>query len=53
MVRFITPIREKAVAIHSDEDYLRRVMKLGADKARSSALETMTMVRSAMGLNYY
>ncbi len=53
MVRFIAPIREKAAAIQSDTTYLRRVMQLGAEKARSSALETMALVRSAMGLNYY
>ena len=53
MVRFIAPIREKAAAIQSDTAYLRRVMQLGAEKARSSALETMSLVRSAMGLNYY
>lgn len=53
MVRFITPIREQAAALQSDESYLRRVMQLGAEKARSSALETLTLVRSAMGLNYY
>ena len=53
MVRFITPIREKAEAIRSDEKYLRGVMEMGAEKARKSARATMERVREAMGLNYY
>lgn len=53
MVRFITPIREKADAIRNDQKYLREVMEKGAEKARKSAAATMEKVRAAMGLNYY
>jgi tryptophanyl-tRNA synthetase len=53
MVGFITPIREKAAAIREDEQYLRKVMQQGAEKARASAQATMTLVKQAMGLNYY
>jgi len=53
MVRFITPIREKAEGIRNDAAYLKRVMEQGAEKARKSARQTMELVRSAMGLNYY
>jgi tryptophanyl-tRNA synthetase len=53
MVKFISPIREKADSIRNDEKYLREVMEKGAEKARKSARETMQMVREAMGLNYY
>jgi tryptophanyl-tRNA synthetase len=53
MVKFISPIREKADAIRNDEKYLKEVMEKGAEKARKSARETMLMVRQAMGLNYY
>ena len=52
MVNFISPIREKAKAIRSDEKYLRKVMEEGAEKARASAKATLTLVRDAMGLNY-
>ncbi|MES1222134.1 MAG: tryptophan--tRNA ligase [Bacteroidota bacterium] len=52
MVKFITPIREKAEAIRSDENYLKKVMELGAEKARKSAGATMELVRKAMGLDY-
>ncbi len=53
MVRFITPIREKADAIRNDEAYLKQVMEMGAEKARKSARVTMELVREAIGLNYF
>jgi tryptophanyl-tRNA synthetase len=53
MVRFITPIRERATAIKSDGVYLEKVMKEGAEKANISAAKTMSLVREAMGLKYY
>jgi tryptophanyl-tRNA synthetase len=53
MVKFITPIRQKADAIRNDEKYLKEVMEKGAEKARKSAKATMELVREAIGLNYY
>lgn len=53
MIRFITPIREKAESIYNDEKYLREVVEMGAEKARKSAGETILMVREAMGLRYF
>ncbi len=53
MVKFISPIRDKAEAIRNNEKYLQEVMEKGAEKARKSARETMLLVREAMGLNYY
>lgn len=53
MVKFISPIREKADAIRNDEKYLREVMEKGAEKARKSAAATMGLVREAIGLNYF
>jgi tryptophanyl-tRNA synthetase len=53
MVQFIRPIREKADAIRNDEKYLKVVMEKGAEKARTSAIATMKIVREVMGLNYY
>ena len=52
MVKFISPIREKAESIRNDKKYLSQVMEMGAVKANSSAAETMNLVRAAMGLNY-
>ncbi len=53
MVKFISPMREKATAIQQDEKYLTEVMEKGADKARKSAAATIQLVRQAMGLKYY
>lgn len=53
MVKFIAPIREKTETIRNDETYLRRIMEMGAEKARESAKATMENVRSYMRLKYY
>ncbi|MBS1664701.1 MAG: tryptophan--tRNA ligase [Bacteroidetes bacterium] len=53
MIAFITPIREKAEAIRNDEAYLRKVMDMGAEKARASAKVTLELAKEAIGLNYY
>jgi len=53
MVKFISPIREKVNAILGDEDYLRKVMEQGADKARKSAKATIELAREAIGLKYF
>ena len=52
MIRFITPIREKAKAIQNDEAYLSRIILLGREKAQESAAKTLALVRSAVGVNY-
>ena len=53
MVKFISPIRQKATDILGNEKYLKEVMERGAEKARESAGRTMKTVRKAMGLNYF
>jgi len=53
MVAFITPIRNKTNTILQDEEYLKKVMETGAEKARASAKTTMKLVREAIGLKYY
>ncbi|MGZ5190229.1 MAG: tryptophan--tRNA ligase [Flavisolibacter sp.] len=52
MVRFVAPIREKANAIRSDEKYLSKIIREGAEKSRESAGKTITAARKAIGLNY-
>ncbi|MGZ5255654.1 MAG: tryptophan--tRNA ligase, partial [Flavitalea sp.] len=49
MVKFITPIREKAESIRNNEAFLKEVMEHGAEKARKSAQETIRLVKDAMG----
>ena len=53
MVAFISPIRERVEGVLNDYNYLKEVMEFGAEKARTSARETLRMVREAIGLNYY
>ncbi len=52
MVKFISPIREKAFAIQNDKAYLSKIIKMGADKARASAGATLQLIRNAVGVNY-
>ena len=53
MVKFISPIREKAESIRNSPAYLKEVMEMGAEKARKSAQATIKLVREAIGLNYF
>ncbi|HZE82687.1 MAG TPA: tryptophan--tRNA ligase [Puia sp.] len=53
MVKFISPIREKADAIRNDQAYLREIMEKGAAKARVSAQATLLLAKEAIGLKYY
>lgn len=43
------PIRERIENIYNDEAYLAKVSKMGAEKARESAAQTMKLVRKAVG----
>ena len=53
MIKFISPIRKKVNSILEDEKYLQKVMLQGAEKARKSSEATISIVRQAMGLNYF
>lgn len=53
MVKFISPMREKANAIRQDESYLNKVMKEGAERSRESAAKTIELARKAIGVNYF
>ena len=53
MVKFIAPIREKAIDIQQDTNYLHRIMKMGKEKARESAAKTLDEARKNMGINFY
>ena len=49
MVKFTSPFREKISAILADEEYLGKVAKMGAEKARESAARTIKEVREIIG----
>jgi tryptophanyl-tRNA synthetase len=49
MINFTTPIRERIKDIYTDSDYLRKVVKMGAERARESASKTVRDVREIIG----
>jgi tryptophanyl-tRNA synthetase len=51
VVAFLTPIRERFDQIINDREYLGKVAAEGCDKARDSAVKTITEVRKAIGIN--
>ena len=50
IISFTTPIRERYLDICNNDDYLRKVAKMGAEKARESAAKTIKEVRLLMGI---
>jgi tryptophanyl-tRNA synthetase len=52
LIRFITPIREKAAALQNDPAEIDRILTMGAEKARESADATLTEVRKALGFRH-
>lgn len=46
---FVAPIREKILALSSDEENLLKIMRIGRDKARESASKTIKEVREIIG----
>ncbi len=50
IIKAVAPIRERIEAIRADDAYLRRVVALGAEKARESAMQTVADVRGMMGI---
>jgi tryptophanyl-tRNA synthetase len=52
MIAFIKPIREKAAEIQADPDKMKKLIKIGAEKARSRASNTLQIIRQSMNLNY-
>ena len=53
MIRFIAPVRQKAMGLMNDDRYLAEILAIGAEKAGKSAKTTMEIVRDAMRLKYY
>jgi tryptophanyl-tRNA synthetase len=49
IINFTAPFREKILSISSDNEYLRKVVSIGAEKARASASKTVREVREIIG----
>jgi len=53
MVAFIAPLSEKIRELSSDSDYLHKVARMGAEKARESASKTVRDVREIIGFKAF
>ncbi len=49
IINFTSPFREKIAELNSNNDYLRKVAMMGAEKARESASATIKEVREIIG----
>lgn len=49
IIKFTQPFRDKILTISSDDAYLRKVVNMGAEKARLSASKTVKEVREIIG----
>ncbi|MCX5805363.1 MAG: tryptophan--tRNA ligase [Proteobacteria bacterium] len=52
MMEELTPIRERAISLNENPDYIKDVINTGGDKCSIIAKETMNEVRKAVGLFY-
>ncbi|MDX9770998.1 MAG: tryptophan--tRNA ligase, partial [Tenuifilaceae bacterium] len=53
IVAFTEPFYTRIESILADTDYLRRVAKMGAEKARESATRTIREVREIIGFRQF
>lgn len=53
IIAFTNPIRERIESILADNDYLRKVAQMGAEKARESASKTIRDVRHIIGFREF
>jgi len=49
IINYTTPIRERIIEILEDDAYLAKVAKMGAEKARESAVKTLQEVKDVIG----
>jgi len=53
IVALTAPIRERILEIQSNDAYLSKVVRMGADKARASASRTLSDVREILGFRRF
>src|SRR5690554_3084464 len=53
IIKVTSPIRERILEIEKDDEYLKKVTREGAEKARESASKTIKYVRSIMGFKKF
>lgn len=50
MITATTPVRSRIIEIENDEEYIQKVVRMGAEKAQASAEKTIKEVRKIIGL---
>lgn len=53
LIKFISPIREKAESLQNDHALIQKIMNAGREKARESASKTLQEARKKIGINFY
>ena len=53
IIAVTTPIRERIIELKSNNEYLRKVILMGAEKARVSASKTIKEVREIIGFKSF
>lgn len=53
VITFTTPIRERILEISANNDYISKVARIGAEKARESASKTINEVREIIGFRHF
>lgn len=53
IINVTSPIRKRIEEIISDETYLKKVVELGREKARESAVQTIKEVREIIGFKKF
>jgi tryptophanyl-tRNA synthetase len=53
MVAFVTPISERIKELEADNDYIRKVVNMGKEKAKASAQKTINEVREIIGFKKF
>lgn len=53
MINFTEPFRERIAELASNDDYIKKVMNMGKEKARESASKTVEEVRQIIGFRKY
>jgi tryptophanyl-tRNA synthetase len=53
IIKFVEPIYERIQELSGDSDYLQKVAKMGAEKAKESAQKTVKEVREIIGFKKF
>lgn len=53
IIAFTEPIRQRIIEISSDDNYISRVARMGAEKARESGAATVREVREIIGFRHF